>query len=257
MVITDATGERPLVLEFRSIADALGRTALVGALAGAGAGAVGGFLGRLAMRVSGATSDPFLVTENGNVVGQITVGGSVFLVVGSAIFGVVMGLSYVAIRRWLPAAPWPRRLVTAFLTLAAFGSLLVNSANHDFTRLGDPVLNVALFAGLLLVTGVVLVVLVDWVDGRVLPRPADPWFYGSVYLLITLVSVMFGLVAVALAALPFVVLGARALTRRWGVEVSLERGSPAWWVGGVLFVAAAGVGLALFGIEVSEILAAA
>lgn len=257
MVIIETAGERPLVMEFRSIADGLGRSALVGALAGVGAGAVAGFLSRLAMRVSGATSDPFLVTENGNVVGHITFGGSMFLVVGGAIAGLVLGLLYVAVRRWMPSVPWPRRLSAAVLTLAAFGPILVNADNHDFTRLGEPALNVALFAGLLLVTGAVLSVFVDWLDPRIRPRPADPWFYGSVYLLITLVSVMFGLVAVALAALPFVVLGARVLGQRVKVEALLERGSPAWWLGGVVLVGAAGVGLALFGIEVSEILAAA
>ena len=139
----------------------------------------------------------------------------------------------------------------------AFGSLLVNAENRDFTRLGDPGLNVALFAGLLLATGVVLAVLVEWLDPRIRTRPADPWFYGSVYLLITLVSVIFGLLVVVLAALPFVVMAGRALGRRVGVEPSLTRGSPAWWAGGALLLGAAIVGLALFGIEVSEILAAA
>lgn len=257
MVITETAGERPLVMEFRSIVDALGRIALVGALAGVGAGAVAGFLSRLAMRVSGATSQPSFVTENGNIVGRITVGGSMFLVVGGAIAGLVLGLLYVAVRRWLPRASWPRRLSAAVLTLAAFGSLVVNADNRDFTRLGEPALNVVLFTGLLLVTGVVLAVFVDWLDPRIRPRPADPWFYGSVYLLVTLVSVIFGLVAVALALLPVVVLGARVLGRRAGVEPSLERGHPAWWLGGVVLVGAAGVGLVLLGIEVSEILAAA
>jgi hypothetical protein len=249
--------ERPIVAEFRAITDGLGRAALVGATAGVGAGAVAGFLSRVAMRVTGATSDPFLVTENGNVVGRVTLGGSVLLIVAGAIFGMVLGLSYVAIRRWLPTAPWPRRLATAVVSLAALGALLVNADNDDFTRLGDPVLNVALFTGLLLVTGVLLAVLAERIDDRIQPRPADPWFYSSVYLLIALVSVVLGPFVVVLAALPFIVLAGRALARRVGIEPSFPRGSPAWWAGGALLMAAAAVGLAMFGIEVSEILAAA
>jgi hypothetical protein len=249
------TVARPMIDEFREVSDALGRAALVGAVAGLVAGGIGGALSRVAMRISGMLASPFLVTENGNVVGRITVGGSIGLVVGGAVAGVALGLAYVALRRWLPVAAWPRRLAAGVVAVGLLGALLVNDGNADFVRLGDPAVNVVMFAALLVVAGVVVAAVADAVDRRIRPRPDDPWFYSSIYLLITLVTVVFGPLAVVLGALPFVVLGGRTVAGRLGVSPSLGRGSAGWWIGELGLVGGVVAGLVLLGIEISEILA--
>jgi hypothetical protein len=249
------THSRPMIDEFREVADTLGRSALVGAVAGMVAGAIGGALSRVAMRISGMLADPFLVTENGNVVGRITLGGSLGLVVGGAVVGLALGLAYVAMRRWLPIAAWRRRMVAGVVALGLLGPLLVNDGNADFVRLGDPAVNVVMFAALLCVSGVVVAAVADVVERRIRPRPDDPWFYASVYLLITVLMVTGGPLAVVLAAIPFAVVGVHRLGSRFGMSPSIERGSAGWWVGELALAAAVAGGLALLGIEASQILA--
>ena len=73
-----------------------------GVIAGLLAGGVGS---RIAMRISavaGGDSISGLVTENGNIVGDITLEGTMFLLVLGAIAGTVGGFAYVVVHRWLP-----------------------------------------------------------------------------------------------------------------------------------------------------------
>lgn len=257
------SGERPdgaqrsVGAELRTILDVLGRLALAGTLAGLVGGATMGALSRIAMRISGlmSVSDRILVTENGNLVGRITLEGTIFLTFLGAVIGVVIGLTYVVLRHWLPPGPRVRAVAFGVLVLAGLGSLVVSAGNDDFTKLGEPITNVALFAALLFGGGVVIAAVADRVHARLRPRPVDPWFYAAAYLLIVLGSVIFGMLAVVLAAIPLVWLGLQSLGRRGVPLPSLVRGSALWWAGEALLVGGAAVGLVLFGIEVSEILA--
>lgn len=158
---------------------ALLRDAGIGALAGALAGIlVGGIGGRIAMRVSGAMTDPALVgvarTDNGNVLGEVTFGGTLALVIFAGLFpGLLGGVVYVAARPWLrPLARWDG-LVFGLVLLAALSSVVLEPFNVDFRKFGSPVVNVAIFALLFPAFGVAQAGLTRLLERR--PRDSAAW----------------------------------------------------------------------------------
>ncbi|MEP6694180.1 MAG: hypothetical protein ABJB39_06015 [Chloroflexota bacterium] len=134
----------------------LGTAALASALAGT---VVGGLLGRVVMRVSGFTAGPALVgvtTSNGNRVGDITFAGTAILVIFVALAaGVLGGVVYAVVEPWLRRLrPW-HGLAYGVALLLAFGFSVLEPTNFDFKRFGMPALNVAMFAALFVLFGVV------------------------------------------------------------------------------------------------------
>lgn len=148
------------------------RATAAGAIGGALAGMlVGGIGSRIAMRVSGAMSDPALVgiarTNNDNVLGVVTLGGTFALILFAGLLpGVMAGLIYVAARPWL--APLGRfgGLAYGLALLAAFGPLVIEPFNIDFRKFGSPLVNVALFALLFPLFGIAVAPLTDLVRRR-------------------------------------------------------------------------------------------
>jgi hypothetical protein len=145
-----------------ALARHLGMASLAGAITGV---LVGGLLGRVVMRISGFTAGPTLIgvtTENGNRVGDITFGGTLGLVMFVALpFGLLGGILYAIVEPWLRRArPWHGLAYGAGLLLA-IGFLVLDPANFDFTRFGSPLLNVAMFAALFLIFGVMIAWLFD------------------------------------------------------------------------------------------------
>lgn len=127
---------------------------------------VAGFGGRLFMRLVAATSDETVqgrLTEADEVVGEVTLGGSVFLIGFSSGFGILGGLAFYLLRRWLPA-----RSIVGGLVVAGLGAgVLVRPTEFldpesiDFEILG-PAWFAALFALVLIVLlGMVTAVLID------------------------------------------------------------------------------------------------
>ena len=135
----------------------LGLATLAGAIAGV---VVGGLLGRLVMRISGFVAGPSLVgvtTENGNRVGDITFAGTLALVIFAGLpFGVLGGMLYAIVEPWLRRAGRWRGVAYGAGLLLAIGFLVLDPDNFDFARFGLPVLNVAMFAALFVIFGVVL-----------------------------------------------------------------------------------------------------
>ena len=128
------------------------------------AGVVGGIGGRIVMRFlflqNEATAG--LITENGNQVGVITLGGTASLVFFAALFlGVPAGLVYVVMRRWLPGESLAHGLLYGALLLVLFGGGAIDADNIDFRLFGPPGLGILLFSVLPFVFGVVLADLVD------------------------------------------------------------------------------------------------
>jgi hypothetical protein len=147
------------------------RLLAIGVMAGFGAGFAGGIGARLAMRVSGLLTDPRnrgLLTENGNVVGEITFAGTFFLAVFAGLLGVLGGLLYVAIRSRLPGTGWRRGLIYGGLLLATFGFVVMDKNNPDYHLFGPPGVNVGTFSLLYVLFGLVVAPLADWLD-RSLP----------------------------------------------------------------------------------------
>jgi hypothetical protein len=125
---------------------------------------VAGFGSRLVMRLL-ALADPDaegVLTENGNRVGEFTLGGTAALVVFTGIFsGLAAGLIVFGVRRWLPRRPAWRGLALSVVLLALLGGLVLDPDNFDFRLLEPAGLAVGLFGALFFVAGYALAPLAD------------------------------------------------------------------------------------------------
>ncbi len=123
---------------------------------------VGGAGGRLLMRVMAATSSDRVqgtLTEAEENVGEVTAGGTVFLILFTGIFaGLIGGLLYKLVRRGLPASPRLGGAVLGVLVLGLIGVLtgMLNSSNPDFTLLSPSWLAVLMVIGGALLFGMCL-----------------------------------------------------------------------------------------------------
>ena len=131
----------PLGVIWRDIA----RGGLAGLLVGV---VVGGLGGRVAMRliallVPEATGSS---TENGNRIGDITLGGSFGLILFAGLFvGILVGTIWVVVSPWLPRSAWPPRARGHPARDRPRPFVLVQGSNSDFIVLGfDPAVVVVL-----------------------------------------------------------------------------------------------------------------
>ena len=184
------------------------RAMAVGMLPGALAGLIAGGVGsRLAMRVMAATSTAAVQgteTEFGAIVGEISFGGTLFLLIAGAILGAVGGLSFMAIRRLLPWTGWARGLAFGLLLLGVFGRLIIDPNNFDFDVLDPAALAVVLFAAIFILYGLLLVPILERLEPSI--RRAPPWLWMpllAVILLPLLLSGVGGLVLVTTFAIGF------------------------------------------------------
>jgi hypothetical protein len=127
------------------------------------------------MRIAGATgraSAQGAGTEAGFRVGELTVGGTITLVVFVGIFaGIIGALLYVIFRPWLS---WARRFrgLAFGVVLFAIGSAssdVMNPDNVDFLILGNDLINVVTIGALFLAFGIVMEELHRVIDRRVAP----------------------------------------------------------------------------------------
>jgi len=243
----------------------------VGALAGAAAGTLAGLGARIVMRISGLAAGPEAIgqlTESGFVVGDVTLGGTLVIVILGGIVGALGGSVYVALRPWL--APLGRWSGVGFGLLMLAISSEPDPANRDFRRFGPPLLSIAMFAALSPLAGMMLVPLVaalERYDAAVdPPRPVSGRRAAvgeliriagiSVLLLMALVGVIALLEAGALAFVPVALvalgLGARFYLAHAGDRTSLA--APLRIVTTVLIVAVMVIWFARTASGIAEIL---
>ena len=90
------------------------------------------------------------LTDSGATVGEVTVGGTLELFLATTIAGMIGGLLYVGIRRWIPATHVPKGLVFGLAVMIVPGIVVFTTANLDL-QLFEPVLLFhALFIGIFL-----------------------------------------------------------------------------------------------------------
>lgn len=212
----------PLVAVLREIT----RGGLAGLITGV---LVGGIGGRLVMRLAAllVPSSVGRQTENGNVIGDITLEGTLLLILFSGLaIGAIAGSVWVMIAPWLPARFAPRAAIAALIGVALGTPVLVQASNIDFVILRRDPLVVASLIGLVLLAGPALVLAERWLDGR-LPRPpvgtATRWAYALVTALGTLLTVFLVVPAlvttdVAVAGLAIMLVGFATLLT-WGQRV--------------------------------------
>jgi hypothetical protein len=161
---------------------ALVRHVAVCGVAGVVTGAIVGGLGsRVFMRIAGATGRAAAqgaTTEAGFTVGEVTIGGTIGLIVFvGLVFGIVGAVLFAVFRPWLG---WAGRLrgVVFGVVLFAIGSAtsdVLNPDNFDFAVLARPLLDVLVIAGLFVVFGVVLEEAYRFFDRRLVsPEGTEP-----------------------------------------------------------------------------------
>jgi hypothetical protein len=153
--------------------------------------------GRLMMRLLAVTAGPSAqgsITEAGQVVGRISVDGTIGFIVFTALFlGLASGALYLLLRPWLPAGRMGGIVYGALLLVLA-GSRLepLRRANPDFDLVGPGWVSVAGFAALVLFHGMLVAALAARIS-RSVPllgtRPAAFAAHAPLLLLAPLVPV--------------------------------------------------------------------
>ena len=172
----------------RSPAAALGVGAFVG-LVVAGGGS------RVAMRLialADGREDFGLSTEGGDIIGEVTLEGTLFVLFAGLVLGIVGSFLYLGLRRWLPERRLFRALYFALITLGLGLTATINGNDGDFVFVNTAV-SIGAFACVLLAYGVLVPTLLD----RLAPRTASGsrWGRGLVAVVLIL-GVVSGAVAV-------------------------------------------------------------
>lgn len=117
---------------------------------------VAGIGGRLAMLVLRLTSDDSVngvVSDDGFVIGQLTLAGTYNLLLIGATVGIIGAAAYQWVRPWLLGPSWFRRLTTALGSGIVVGSMLLHADGVDFTLLQPTWLAIGLFVALPMLFG--------------------------------------------------------------------------------------------------------
>ena len=177
---------------------ALRKVALLGLASLAAGVAVGGVGGRIVMSVSAAIAPPEMIgrlTENGNRIGEFTIGGTIGLLVFVGLLGGLAGsVVVVSSDPWLRWAGPMKGLGFGVLTLAVFGYETFGSV--DFRLLKPVAVNVGMFLGLMLLYGFAVSVFYRLFETR-LPKA------GAREQIVYLILVAFGAVPLLVAFLNF------------------------------------------------------
>jgi hypothetical protein len=243
------------------------RGGLAGLVAGViVAGAGGRLVMRLAaLRVPGAAG---ALTENGNVIGELTVAGTLALVVFVGLFfGAVAGSIWVVISPWVPRRTFARLAVSVPVAVGLTSLGLIEGSNHDFEVLGHDAVVVALLVALVALGGPAVVLADRWLDGRLPVARRDRRgvivAYGIVAglgVLLTLLGAVPLLLGsdLAVAGTGLVVVGFATLVS-WQRRIDGEPSSPAGMVvtARVALVVATGAGLGVAAREIAQALAIA
>jgi hypothetical protein len=166
----------------------IARAGLAGLLVGI---VVAGIGGRLVMRLA-ALLVPLAngsVTENDNVIGEITIGGTLALVIFIGLFfGASAGTIWVVVRPWLPGTGLRRALWAAVVAIGLGSFGLIRGGNSDFVVLGYHAVVVGSLVALVGLMGIGLSVVDGLLDRRLPIPPAIGSRSVGVYLAISLVG---------------------------------------------------------------------
>lgn len=153
--IPDTVPEVSLSRLIRRAAAPLGWAVTAGAIAGVVSAGVGA---RVVMRII-ALANPDrdgVSTDAEATVGQITLDGTIFLLLLGTIAGIMGGVVYLGLRRWLPVPASWKGLAYGAVTLVTVGNLLLDTNNPDFQIFEPVVMVIALFSLLFLLNGLMV-----------------------------------------------------------------------------------------------------
>ncbi|GAA1541994.1 hypothetical protein GCM10009827_071860 [Dactylosporangium maewongense] len=149
----------------------LGVAVLAGGVAGLVAGGVGGRLIMLALARMNHPRATGVLSDDGFVMGQFTLAGTVNLMLVCTVIGAIGGLVWVAIRGLRFGPVWWRRVSVPLGATLVIGSMMVHSDGVDFTLLDPPLVAVAL----VLCIPLLATVLVTWLGDRWIGSDQTVW----------------------------------------------------------------------------------
>ena len=177
---------------FNAAAWSLAAVLSAGAVAGM---VVGGLLARVIMRIAGGVSPPEAqgrLTEAEETVGEITVGGTLAVVVFVGLVGgiVAVGL-YLLARPWLPATARGAGVLIGLFVMGLLGpGDPLNPDNIDFDLLSYDLLTVLLIIGGSLLFGTAFASLAARFDVAAQGRSPARWLLGLGYLVLAFVPLI-------------------------------------------------------------------
>ncbi|MFF5225375.1 hypothetical protein [Dactylosporangium sp. NPDC000521] len=149
----------------------LGVAALAGGIAGLVAGGIGGRLFMLALARMNRPRATGVLSDDGFVIGQFTLAGTINLLLATTVLGAIGGLVWVAIRGLRFGPLWWRRVSVPLGATLVIGSMMVHSDGVDFTLLDPPLVAV----GLCLCVPLLATVLVTWLGDRWIGSDQTVW----------------------------------------------------------------------------------
>jgi hypothetical protein len=155
-----------------------------GGLAGLVTGiVVAGIGGRLVMRVAALLVPEAAgqFTENGNRIGDITLSGTVGLVLGGLFFGLLGATVWVVVSPWIPGGERVRAVLAMPIAAALTGGALIQARNPDFRILRHDATTVLLLLVLVALAGLAIAAVDAWLDRR-LPAATASGPANGVYL---------------------------------------------------------------------------
>src|SRR5215211_3003594 len=213
---TGPTDPPPVSLVVRRYLWYLAVALLSGAAAGLLAAGAGGRLVMRLLAVTAGAAAQGQITEAQEIVGRITVDGTIgFVVFTGLFFGPVSGAAYLLLRRWLPAGR-AGGLAFGALLLVVAGTRLepLRRGNPDFDLVGPGWVSVVAFAVLVVFHGMLVAALAGRVS-RAVPllaaRPGAIAVHAPLLLLVlpgpsvALVLIIVGVLVVLVSRIPSVV----------------------------------------------------
>ncbi|HEX2469967.1 MAG TPA: hypothetical protein VHK05_05210 [Candidatus Limnocylindrales bacterium] len=154
---------------------------------------VAGLGGRLIMRLATILHEDTvgLRTENGEVIGNITLNGTLALMTfGGLGMGLMAGTIWVIVSPWIPDRGLARAFATATAAIALGTPSLIQRTNPDFFLLGyDPIV-VVLLIGLVGLVGFSIALVDGALDARLPRSPRAIGISTTVYLIVTLLGLV-------------------------------------------------------------------
>jgi hypothetical protein len=163
----------------------IARGGLAGLLAGI---VVAGIGGRIVMRAAALLVPEAAgrFTENGNQIGEITLAGTLGLVLaGGLFFGLFGAVVWVVVSPWIPGGARTRAVLAMPIAVSLTGIALVQARNPDFQVLRHDPNTVVLLLALVALAGLTIAGLDAWLNRR-LPVAGISGRADGVYLVLTL-----------------------------------------------------------------------
>ena len=125
---------------------------------------VGSRLAMLLLRVTSSDSVRGVESDDGFVIGQVTLAGSYNLLLLGASVGIIGAAAYLLVAPWLIGPRWFRHLTTGLAAAVVVGSMLVHADGIDFRVLKPTWLAIGVFVALPGLFGGLVGVIVDAVS---------------------------------------------------------------------------------------------